>query len=57
MTKPTYDGRTPQRYSDLLIKNAYFPQDIEHLEAAQIGTPGSYLFTQGNQAKRLEPES
>lgn len=44
------EGRTPQTHSGLPIKNAYFPHDIEHLEFAQIGTPGSYPFTRGNLA-------
>lgn len=48
------NGRPSETQSGLPIKSAYFPHDIEHLDFAQIGTPGSYPFTRGNLAAQYQ---
>jgi methylmalonyl-CoA mutase, N-terminal domain len=48
------DRRTPHTHLGLPIKNAYFRHDIEHLEFAQMETPGSYPVTSGNLAAQYQ---
>jgi methylmalonyl-CoA mutase N-terminal domain/subunit len=44
----------PQTHSGIPLKPAYFPHDIEDLDASAIGAPGQMPFTRGNLAAQYQ---